>query len=74
MLALIALTVAPALAQDATATAEAQSPFVFGLVLVGPQNDHGWSQAHYDAGQYVEKNVPGTKMLSFPSLNPADNP
>ena len=72
--ALIALTVAPTLAQDATATAEAQSPFVFGLVLVGPQNDHGWSQAHYEAGQYVEQHVPGTKMITFPSLNPADNP
>ncbi len=65
VLALIALTVAPALAQD---------DFVFGLVLVGPQNDHGWSQAHYDAGQYVEQQVPGTKMLYFASLNTADNP
>ena len=77
ILALIVLTVAPALAQDATAEATsetAQAPFVFGLVLVGPQNDNGWSQAHYEAGQYVEQHVPGTKMLSFASLNPGDNP
>ena len=65
VLALIALTVAPALAQD---------EFVFGLVLVGPENDHGWSQAHYEAGQYAEANNPGSKMIFFPSLNPADNP
>jgi basic membrane protein A and related proteins len=65
VLALIALTVAPALAQD---------EFVFGLVLVGPENDHGWSQAHYEAGQYAEAQNPGSKMIFFPSLNPADNP
>ena len=23
------------------------------MILVGPQNDHGWSQAHFEAGQYV---------------------
>jgi simple sugar transport system substrate-binding protein len=52
----------------------AQDEFVFGMVLVGPQNDHGWSQAHYEGGQYVEKNVPGAKMLVFEKLNPADAP
>jgi simple sugar transport system substrate-binding protein len=61
-----ALLIAPAAAQD--------NPFVFGVVLVGPKNDKGWSQAHYEAGQYVEKNVPGSKMLVFESLNSADSP
>ena len=23
------------------------------MILVGPQNDQGWSQAHYEAGLYV---------------------
>jgi simple sugar transport system substrate-binding protein len=64
-LAFIALAVVPTLAQD---------EFVFGLVLVGPENDHGWSQAHYAAGQYVEEHIPGTRMVFFPSLNPADAP
>lgn len=54
--------------------AAAQDEFVFGLVLVGPENDHGWSQAHFEAGRYVEANIPGTKMVFFPSLNPADAP
>jgi simple sugar transport system substrate-binding protein len=35
----------------------------FGMVLVGAKNDHGWSQAHYDAGLYVEQHVAGAKML-----------
>ncbi len=30
-----------------------------GLVLVGPYNDQGWSQANYDAVQYVVSKVPG---------------
>ena len=48
--------------------------FVFGMVLVGPRNDHGWSEAHYVAGQYVEANIPGARMVAFESLNPADAP
>lgn len=64
-LAFLAIAVVPALAQD---------EFVFGLVLVGPQNDRGWSQAHYEGGQYVVDNIPGTRMIVFESLNPADAP
>jgi simple sugar transport system substrate-binding protein len=28
--------------------------FVFGMVLVGPQDDRGWSQAHYEGGLAVD--------------------
>ncbi|MBW1955156.1 MAG: BMP family ABC transporter substrate-binding protein [Deltaproteobacteria bacterium] len=49
-------------------------PFIFGLLLVGPYNDHGWSQAHYEAGLTVEKKVPGTKMIYIDKVNPADRP
>ena len=31
--------------------------------MVGPYNDHGWSQAHFDGGKYVEEKMPGTKMI-----------
>jgi simple sugar transport system substrate-binding protein len=48
--------------------------YVFGMLLVGPWNDHGWSQAHYEAGKYVEQKVPGTKMLYVDKVNPADRP
>lgn len=48
--------------------------FKFGMVLVGPKNDHGWSQAHYEGGLYVEDNLPGSEMVLFELLNPADKP
>jgi simple sugar transport system substrate-binding protein len=41
----------------------APKEFTFGLVMVGAKNDHGWSQAHYDAGLYVEEKIPGAHML-----------
>jgi simple sugar transport system substrate-binding protein len=52
----------------------ANPPFTFGLLLVGPYNDHGWSQAHFEGGKYVEKTVPGTKMIYIDKVNPADRP
>jgi basic membrane lipoprotein Med (substrate-binding protein (PBP1-ABC) superfamily) len=48
--------------------------FVFGMILVGPKNDRGWSQAHYEGGLYVEQNLPGSKMIVFESLNSASKP
>ncbi len=57
-----------------TFTASAQDEFVFGLILVGPSTDRGWSQSHFEGGQYVEQNLSGSKMLVYESLNPADSP
>ena len=48
--------------------------FVFGVVMVGPSQDHGWSEAHYTAGQYLEKQLRGAKMLWVDKLDPADRP
>ncbi|MFN5936039.1 MAG: BMP family protein, partial [Roseiflexaceae bacterium] len=59
----------------ATATAPAtDEKFVFGMVLVGPFNDGGWSQAHYDAGKYIESKIPGSEMVYVDKVNPADRP
>jgi len=58
----------------AEAPAEAMEDILFGVILVGPKNDHGWSQAHHDGGLYVEQNLPGATMIAFESLNPADKP
>jgi len=55
-------TTAPTVAATAAPTAT-PSPFIFGLLLVGPHNDQGWSQATYEGAQYVEQNVPGAKMI-----------
>jgi len=51
-----------------------EKTFTFGLLLVGPYNDHGWSQAHFDGGKYVEKMIPGAKMIYIDKVNPADRP
>ncbi|MEJ5223587.1 MAG: BMP family ABC transporter substrate-binding protein [Anaerolineales bacterium] len=47
--------------------------FTFGMLLVGPYNDRGWSQAHYEAGKYVEEKL-GAKMIYIDKVNPADRP
>ena len=49
-------------------------PVTFGMILVGPKNDRGWSQAHFEGGTYVEENLDGATMIVFESLNPADKP
>jgi simple sugar transport system substrate-binding protein len=45
----------------------------FGMILVGPYNDHGWSQAHYDAGKYLEDKL-GATMIYLDKVNVADLP
>src|SRR5262245_60368215 len=52
----------------------AQDELVFGLVLVGPKDGRGWSQAHYDGGLHVQESIPGARMLVCESLIPADKP
>lgn len=47
---------------------------IFGMLLVGPYNDHGWSQAHYDAGLYIQEQLPGSEMIYVDKVNPADRP
>ncbi|MBN1876372.1 MAG: BMP family ABC transporter substrate-binding protein [Anaerolineae bacterium] len=48
--------------------------FVFGVVMVGPYNDHGWSEAHYEAGKYVEEKSSGARMIYLDKMNSADRP
>jgi simple sugar transport system substrate-binding protein len=55
------------------ATSAPQKQLVFGMLLVGPKNDHGWSQAHYEAGKELEKEL-GAKMIVLDKVNPADRP
>ncbi len=61
-------------AAPAATDAPAAEPLTFGMILVGPQNDHGWSQAHFEGGKYVEANLAGSHMIVFDLLNPADKP
>ena len=36
--------------------------FNVAMVLLGPHNDGGWSQAHYEGLVYIEENVPNTHI------------
>lgn len=51
-----------------------EEEFVFGMVMVGPYNDKGYSEAHYNGGKYVEEKVAGTRMIYVDKVNSADRP
>ncbi len=51
-----------------------KSKFNVAMVLIGPHDDGGWSQAHYEGGLYIEENLAGSEMILFELLNPADKP
>ncbi|MCL5734460.1 MAG: BMP family ABC transporter substrate-binding protein [Actinobacteria bacterium] len=75
-------TIAPSTTSTSTAATESTTTtagqtsqeFVFGMLFVGPYNDHGWSQAHYEAGTYVESKLPGAKMIYVDKANTSDRP
>ena len=69
---IVALACTGAFAQSAPKAAG--SNLTIGLVMVGPYNDHGWSQANYDGMQYVTAKVPGTKLVYIDKANSADRP
>lgn len=45
-----------------------------GMVLVGPRNDAGWNQAHFEGIEGAIKQVAGTKLEYVDKVNPADRP
>ena len=55
---------------------EVPEDFQIGMILVGPQNDRGWSQAHYDAGLYVmdKLGLPESNLIVLDKMNTADRP
>ena len=72
-------TAAPTAAPEPTAApaptaAPVAEAYVFGMVLVGPINDGGWNQAHYDAAKYAEAKIPGARFIYIDKVNPADRP
>ena len=70
----ILAAVAALLAVLAGSALAADKPLTFGMLLVGPYNDKGYSQAQYEGGKYVEAKLPGAKMLYLDKVNPADRP
>ena len=59
--------------EETTTTAAEAEPLIFGMILVGPQDDRGWSQAHREAGEYLEEKL-GAQMIVLDKVNPADRP
>jgi simple sugar transport system substrate-binding protein len=72
----VLLTVASACTSvtPASPTVTPVEEFVFGLILVGPKDDHGWSEAHYKGGRYVEARLPDSRMVYLDELNPGVRP
>jgi len=63
--------------KEAPATAEVKEeakPLTIGMIMVGPYNDKGYSQAQYEGGKYVERMLPGAKLVYLDKVNPADRP
>lgn len=60
-------------AQDASPSPAAGDGLTFGMILVGPQDDRGWSQAHREAGEVLEQQL-GATMILLDKVNTADRP
>jgi simple sugar transport system substrate-binding protein len=54
----------------------APDDFQIGMILVGPENDTGWSQAHFEAGEYVmeQLGLPAENLIVLDKVNTADRP
>lgn len=74
----VVLTAALVLSACATPTPTAaptsSQPFTFGMLLVGPYNDNGWSTATYEGGLYVQSKIPNTQFIYADNVNTAANP
>jgi basic membrane protein A len=61
-----AMTEAPAATEEPAASLQIpdveEGMFNVAMVLIGPHDDGGWSQAHYEGLLYVEENVPNTHV------------
>jgi simple sugar transport system substrate-binding protein len=55
-------TTAPVV-EPPTAVPTVAKTFTVGMVLVGPYNDSGWSQAGYEGAQYAVAQIPNTKLI-----------
>jgi basic membrane protein A len=60
------MTEAPAATEEPAASLQIpdveEGMFNVAMVLIGPHDDGGWSQAHYEGLLYVEQNVPNTHV------------
>ncbi len=66
-------TEAPSDSTTTTEGTDSGEPLTFGMILVGPQDDRGWSQAHREAGEVLEETL-GAEMILLDKMNTADRP
>ena len=66
-------TEAPSDSTTTTEGTDSGEPLKFGMILVGPQDDRGWSQAHREAGEVIEATL-GAEMILLDKMNTADRP
>ncbi len=52
---------------------EADGDFTIGLIMVGPREDRGWNQAHWEGVEYAAEKM-NAEIVWFDKLNIADNP
>ncbi len=79
-----AATTAPAAPAATTAPAPAagtfqipeveEGKFNIAAVLIGPHDDGGWSQAHYEGLKYVEQNMPTRTSPTWRTCRKAPSP
>jgi simple sugar transport system substrate-binding protein len=50
------------------------NPFIFGMLLVGPHTDNGWSTATYLGGKYVESKIANSQFIYAENVNTSANP
>jgi simple sugar transport system substrate-binding protein len=62
----------PAASSDAASPST--SEFKAAMILVGPQNDSGWNQGHFEASKYVMDKLPGVQFDYVDKVNPGDRP
>lgn len=64
--------------QTSSQTGQTSSPtaskFKVAMILVGPKNDAGWNQSHFEATQYVMSKLPGVEFDYVDKVNPGDRP
>ena len=68
------VSTAPASTTGATTASPDAKEFKAAMILVGPQNDSGWNQGHYEASKYVMEKQSGIQFDYVDKVNPGDRP
>jgi simple sugar transport system substrate-binding protein len=65
----------PAAPTSAPAAPAASGDMVVGMILVGPAQDKGWNQAHFEGVElFAKQAIPGLKFEYVDKVNPGDRP